>query len=66
MGAYQIHYCSCNSCEHSKHVVFGRVVKGFEVVQILENERTDKNDRPFAKVVVSNCGELVKRVPGML
>jgi len=44
-----------------KHVVFGRVVKGFEVVQILENERTDKNDRPFAKVVVSNCGELVKR-----
>jgi len=62
-GYFRIQLRSNSSC-YSKHVVFGRVVKGFEVVQVLENERTDKNDRPFAKVVVSNCGELVKRQTG--
>eukprot|EP01102_Stenamoeba_stenopodia_P014791 TRINITY_DN4959_c0_g1_i2.p1 TRINITY_DN4959_c0_g1~~TRINITY_DN4959_c0_g1_i2.p1 ORF type:complete len:334 (-),score=94.09 TRINITY_DN4959_c0_g1_i2:135-1136(-) len=41
------------------HVVFGRVVGGHDIVRIIENELTDKNDRTFAAVVVANCGELV-------
>jgi cyclophilin family peptidyl-prolyl cis-trans isomerase len=28
-----------------KHVVFGRVVAGYEVVDIVENTKVDKNDR---------------------
>jgi len=44
-----------------KHVVFGRVVTGQEVVKIVENELTDRNDKPFSIVLISNCGELVKK-----
>jgi len=40
-------------------VVFGRVVGGHDIVRIIENELTDKNDRPFAAVMVANCGELI-------
>lgn len=43
-----------------KHVVFGRVVQGKEVVDMIENQPVDsKSSRPFTKVVVSDCGELV-------
>jgi len=42
-----------------KHVVFGRVVMGQNVVKVIENEYTDKNDRPFAPVVIQRSGELV-------
>jgi len=44
-----------------KHVVFGRVVSGQGVITIVENELTDKNDKPFAWVAIANCGELVKK-----
>lgn len=30
----------------NKHTVFGRVSKGYEVVQAIENVRVNKNDRP--------------------
>jgi cyclophilin family peptidyl-prolyl cis-trans isomerase len=46
----------------SKHVVFGRVVRGQEVVQVLENELTDDKDRPFAEVLIANCGELIPKI----
>ena len=44
-----------------KHVVFGRVVSGMEVVRILENELTDQSDKPYSKVVVANSGELIRK-----
>jgi peptidyl-prolyl isomerase G (cyclophilin G) len=43
------------------HVVFGRVIVGQDVVQVIENELVDKDDRPFAAVEVANCGELIPR-----
>src|SRR5690606_32792661 len=43
-----------------KHVVFGKVISGMEVVSIIENQLTGANDKPIADVIISNCGELVK------
>jgi len=56
-------------CPHldGVHVVFGRVVDGMETVHAIENLLVDKNFKPFANVVISNCGELVlKAIPKAL
>jgi len=41
-----------------KHVVFGRVLKGQNVVQKIENTKTGENDKPILPCVIYNCGEL--------
>jgi len=41
-----------------KHVVFGQVVQGMEVVRRIE-QCGNKSGKPTKKVVISNCGELV-------
>lgn len=46
-----------------KHVVFGRVVDGMETVMMLNSQLTDANDKPFAKITVGHCGELVLQKP---
>ncbi|KAJ1959138.1 hypothetical protein IWQ62_004734 [Dispira parvispora] len=46
-----------------KHVVFGRVVQGFPVVQKLEQVPVDEKDRPQKVVMITHCGELVLQVP---
>jgi len=43
-----------------KHVVFGKVVKGFKIVQKIENMPVDKSDRPKEKVEIADCGEYFK------
>jgi cyclophilin family peptidyl-prolyl cis-trans isomerase len=41
-----------------KHVVFGQVIKGMEVVKEIEGLETDGDDKPKVEVVIENCGEI--------
>lgn len=41
-----------------KHVVFGKVVEGMDVVRKMENVRTGKEDRPMQELAVAQCGEM--------
>lgn len=44
---------------NNKHVVFGKVISGMEVVHKVENTRTTKpGDKPVQDVTISQCGEM--------
>ncbi|KAI9662283.1 MAG: Peptidyl-prolyl cis-trans isomerase H [Bathelium mastoideum] len=42
---------------NNKHVVFGQVVDGMDVVRKVENART-KSEKPIQEIVISQCGEM--------
>lgn len=46
---------------NEKHVVFGEVTKGREIVDFVDNLDVDSQSKPLAKVRIYNCGELVKK-----
>jgi len=43
---------------NEKHVVFGQVIKGMDVVKEVEKVETDGQDKPKVNVVIENCGEI--------
>eukprot|EP00906_Rhabdomonas_costata_P030964 RCo043767 len=43
-----------------KHVVFGRIMRGFEVMKELAKVPTDKDDFPQQPIVISKCGQVNK------
>jgi len=54
-------FITCAATPHlnGKHVVFGKVLEGMDVVRMVENVRTNRsNDRPVQEVVVAECGEM--------
>ena len=42
-----------------KHVVFGHVVEGMEVVRSIENTEKGDGDRPAEDIFIEDCGELM-------
>ncbi len=48
---------------NGRHVVFGKVVEGMDVVDKLEAARTGSNDRPLEDIVVVDSGELKLDAP---
>jgi len=43
-----------------KHVVFGEVIDGMDIVREIEGTNTGNNDRPELDVIISDCGELTE------
>ena len=41
-----------------KHVVFGKVINGYDVVEKIEQCEKGANDKPTADVIIADCGEI--------
>ena len=41
-----------------RHVVFGKIISGLEVLKVIEMVATDINDRPRTSVIISDCGQV--------
>ncbi|OXU31106.1 peptidyl-prolyl cis-trans isomerase B [Nasonia vitripennis] len=39
-----------------RHVVFGKIIKGMDVVRKVEASKTDSRDKPAKDVVIADCG----------
>jgi len=42
----------------NRHVVFGKVLEGMDIIHKIENVKKGKGDRPEVDVVIADCGEL--------
>jgi len=56
-------FITCKPCPFldGKHVVFGKVLNGMEVVRAIEAVPTLDRDRPIYPPVITRCGQLVLR-----
>ena len=46
------------SLQDGKHVVFGKVLEGYEVVDAIQNVPKARGDKPLKPVIIAKAGEL--------
>ncbi|XP_065544073.1 peptidyl-prolyl cis-trans isomerase B [Lathamus discolor] len=46
-----------------KHVVFGKVLEGMDVVRKVESTKTDSRDKPLKDVTIADCGTIEVEKP---
>lgn len=46
-----------------KHVVFGTIVEGFDVVQKIEGSKTSYGDKPVVPITIQDCGAIEVSAP---
>lgn len=53
-------FITVKECGHldGKHVIFGQVLKGSDVVRLVEDEPVDESSKPHRACVIADCGEL--------
>tara|TARA_Y100000385_G_C13102928_1_gene645716 strand:- start:3802 stop:4479 length:678 start_codon:yes stop_codon:yes gene_type:complete len=53
-------FITTNKASHldNKHVVFGKVIEGIDVIRKIENLKTDDNDKPYSNIKIIDCGEV--------
>lgn len=54
-------FICCRDLPHldGKHVVFGKVIEGQDIVKKMEHVPTGKNDRPYPlDLIITECGEM--------
>lgn len=39
-----------------KHVVFGEVMKGIDIIKLIENTQVDNDDKPLTPITIRECG----------
>ena len=49
----------------NKHVVFGSVISGMEIVERIEQTATGANDKPIDDCIIANCGQLPDNETGL-
>jgi len=55
-------FMTCKETPHldGKHVVFGHVVEGLDILKQIENVPCGANDKPEEDVIIEDCGEMPK------
>lgn len=46
-----------------KHVVFGKVLEGMDIIRKIGSTKTNQSDRPEKDVVIADCGVLPVEEP---
>lgn len=53
-------FITCTATPHldGKHVVFGHVVEGMDIISVIENVACGASDKPEEDVVIEDCGQM--------
>lgn len=53
-------FITCGRCSwlDGKHVVFGKVVQGIDIVRMIENSPVTAYKKPIHSIIISDCGQM--------